>query len=64
MDEVCSYLASWYPHRKDENVLWLHYEDLKQDLKTCIKLISDFLGIGVNDEKLLELVERQVGILA
>jgi len=53
--------ASWYPHRKDENVLWLHYEDLKQDLKACVKLISDFLGIGVGDQKLLELVEKQAG---
>ena len=53
-------LASWYPHRKDENVLWLHYEDLKADLKRCIKLISDFTNLGVGDTDLLDLVERQV----
>lgn len=53
-------LAKAYPHRNDDGVLWLHYEDLKADLKGCVKLISDFTGIGVGDQKLLDLVEYQV----
>eukprot|EP00210_Caulerpa_lentillifera_P008863 g8456.t1 len=48
-----------YPYRKDKNVLWLHYEDLKANLKACIKLISDFMGIGVGNQDLLDLVEYQ-----
>lgn len=53
----------WYPHRKDANVLWLHYEDLKADLKRCVKMLSDFLGVGVGDQELLDLVEKQAGHL-
>jgi len=44
----------------DDGVLWLHYDDLKADLKGCIKLISSFMGIGVGDQKLLDLVHYQV----
>jgi len=53
------HMASWYPHRLDKNVLWLHYEDLKQDLRGCVRLIADFLDIGSGDEKLQELVTHQ-----
>ena len=52
--------ASWYPHRKKENVLWIHYEDLKADLRKSIEMMSEFLGVGVGDQELLDLVERQV----
>ena len=55
-------LVSWYPYRKDSNVLWLHYEDLKEDLTGCIKLVAKFLGLGENNPKLLKLVEQQVSI--
>eukprot|EP00210_Caulerpa_lentillifera_P006596 g6301.t1 len=53
------FIAKAYPHRNDEGVLWLHYEDLKEDLKGCIKLMSEFLGIGVGNQELLNLIERQ-----
>jgi len=52
--------VSWYPRRLDDNVLWLHYEDLIQDLRGCVKLIAEFLDIGVNDNKLQDLVTKQV----
>lgn len=55
-------LASWFPHRKDENVLWLHYEDLMQDLAGCVDLIADFLGIGGNDAELKATVTHQVHV--
>eukprot|EP00210_Caulerpa_lentillifera_P006178 g5902.t2 len=55
-----NFIVQAYPHRKDEGVLWLHYEDLKADLKGCIKLISDFMGIGVGNQDLLNLIEHQV----
>ena len=51
---------SWYPHRKEERILWLHYEDLKADLGKCIKLIADFIGVGVKNEELLNRTEQQV----
>eukprot|EP00210_Caulerpa_lentillifera_P008864 g8457.t1 len=54
-----NFIAKAYPHRNDKGVLWLHYEDLKENLKECIRLISDFLGIGISDQKLLDLIEHQ-----
>ena len=53
-------VASWFPHRKDKNVLWLHYEDMKEDLAYCIRLIAEFLDIGTDNPNLLKLVEQQV----
>ena len=55
-----SYLVSWFPHRHDENVLWLHFEDMKADLTQCVSLVSKFLGIGEDDPELLKKVEYQV----
>ena len=53
-------VVSWFPHRGDDNVLWLHYEDLKEDLTGCIHLMAKFLDLGANDPTLLKLVEQQV----
>lgn len=53
-------LTSWYPHLTDKNVLWLHYEDLIQDLPGCVDLISNFLDIGVNDAHLKSIATYQV----
>ena len=54
------YSVSWYPHRKEERILWLHYEDLKADPGKCIKLIAEFIGVGVENKELLERAEHQV----
>jgi len=54
------FIVSWYPHRLDKNVLWLHYEDLIQNRRECVRLIAEFLDIGANDEALQELVTQQV----
>lgn len=53
-------LTSWFPHKNDDNVLWLHYEDLVQDLPGCVDLISKFLGIGADDAHLKSIVTNQV----
>eukprot|EP00210_Caulerpa_lentillifera_P005284 g5048.t1 len=63
--EFCSafhHIISWYPHRLDENVLWLHYEDLNKNRRECVRLISEFLNIGVDDKELQELVTKQSSI--
>ena len=36
-------VQSWWPHREDDNVLWLRYEDLKQDIESGLVRILDFL---------------------
>ncbi len=37
-------VASWWPERERGNLLWLRFEDMKQDLPACIDRIIAFLG--------------------
>ncbi|MEL4894930.1 sulfotransferase domain-containing protein [Crocosphaera sp. Alani8] len=37
-------LVPWYEHKEDENVLFFTYESMKDDLKSIILKIGDFLG--------------------
>lgn len=50
-----SHFLSWHPHREDENLLWLHYEDLREDLPRCLARIAAHMGVDLKDD-LLELV--------
>ncbi len=53
---------SWWPHRNNDNVLWLRYEDLKTDFDTAIDQILNFLDWKITDtqrEKVLELTSFQ-----
>ena len=38
------HLESWLPHKDDENVLFLKYEDMKKDLKQAVTDIASFIG--------------------
>lgn len=49
------HLASWWPRRHDDDVLWLHYEDMRQDLRACIKRVAAFMGVDASDETLVDL---------
>lgn len=55
-------LASWYPHRADPDVLWLHYEDLHEDLPACVAMISQFLNLGQDDPELQRIAVEQADI--
>lgn len=57
---IWHHLVSWYPHRHDQNVLWMHYEDMKENLPGCIDLVAKFLEIGAQDATLKDLVAYQV----
>ena len=39
---------SWWPERERENLLWLRYEDLVEDLPEAIDRIVDHLGWDVD----------------
>ncbi|XP_028405216.1 estrogen sulfotransferase-like [Dendronephthya gigantea] len=46
--EYASYFEhfiSWWKHRNDPNVLFLFYEEMKEDLETAVKAIALFMGI-------------------
>lgn len=38
------HILSWYEHRNDPNVLFLHYEDIKKDPRTEVLKIAKFIG--------------------
>ncbi|VAX09070.1 hypothetical protein MNBD_GAMMA26-2272 [hydrothermal vent metagenome] len=37
-------IESWWPHKDDGNLLWLRYQDMKQDLPGAIDSILNFLN--------------------
>ncbi|CAN8000568.1 unnamed protein product [Ixodes hexagonus] len=43
------HLLSWYAHRDEPNVLFMTYEDLKQDTRFWVQKIADFLGHEYGD---------------
>lgn len=53
------FYASWWPHRKDPNVLWLFYEDILDDHLGAVKKIAKFINCGADDEELHQLVVKQ-----
>lgn len=44
-------VKSWWPYKDKENILWLRYEDMKQDLPGTIDTILQFLGWSLNPEQ-------------
>lgn len=54
---VSTLLPSWWPQRGNPNVLWLYYEDLKENLSYCIDRLAQFINIPLSDEE-KEIVER------
>ena len=58
-DEPTSYFAhllSWWEHRNDPNVLFLFYEDMKDDLESVVRMVAEFIGIK-DEEKIKKAVE-------
>ncbi|XP_042911581.1 sulfotransferase 1E1 [Parasteatoda tepidariorum] len=54
------HLLSWYSHRNDPNVLFLTYEELKQDIDSAILKMASF----IDDEKFAELIRTNPDILS
>jgi hypothetical protein len=44
-------VQSWWPHVGDDNVLWLRYEDMRQDLAGSIDRILAFLGWSIEPQQ-------------
>jgi len=44
------HFVSWWPHRHDDNVLYLVFEHMKQDLEGTVEQIAKFVGIELDDE--------------
>jgi aryl sulfotransferase len=50
--------ATYWPHRNLENVLFLHYNDLKADLAGEVRRIAAFLGVEVGDADVASVVRE------
>ena len=55
--EYHRHFVSWWPHRNDENVLYLVYEHMKQDITATIKKIAAFIEVAL-DQNLLEITKK------
>lgn len=55
---VWNHILSWHPHRQDDNVLWLHYEDLREDFPTCVSRIAAHMGVELTDDLRQLVLER------
>ncbi|XP_070558507.1 sulfotransferase 1 family member D1-like [Ptychodera flava] len=51
-------IAYWWQHRNDDNVLFLFYEDMKNDLKGSVRKISNFLDKQLDENTLDEITRR------
>eukprot|EP00040_Diaphanoeca_grandis_P043886 m.10605 g.10605 ORF g.10605 m.10605 type:complete len:315 (+) comp8409_c0_seq1:78-1022(+) len=48
--KIWHHFLDWWEQRNNPNVLWLFYEDLKEDLSGAIRQIAAFLKIDVDDD--------------
>jgi aryl sulfotransferase len=55
---LLEHVASFWRHRREPNVLLVHYNDLKADLASDMRRVADFLGIAVPDAKWPAVVGR------
>jgi aryl sulfotransferase len=46
---------AWWEYRHLENILFVHFNDLRSDLKSEIRRIADFLDISVSDESVAKI---------
>lgn len=53
------HLLSWWNHRHDENVLWLHYEDLKDNLPACIRRVAQHMRLPNITDDLIQMAAEK-----
>jgi hypothetical protein len=50
------HLLSWWEHRNDSNVLFLFFEDMKDDLESVVRMVAAFIEIQ-DEERIKKAVE-------
>jgi hypothetical protein len=51
------FMAAWWPHRHEKNVLMMHFSDMKKDHEGSIRKIADFLGYEPTAEQWPKILE-------
>eukprot|EP00731_Ephydatia_muelleri_P019836 Em0012g661a len=49
-------LLGWWEHRHDEDVLFLFFDDLKEDHTRCVRRIAKFIGVECDEETVAHVV--------
>src|SRR5262245_61763800 len=52
------HLRSWWPHRRDPDVLFLSYEEIIADLEGTVRRVAAFCGLALSEEQLPRILER------
>nr|CAB3266699.1 sulfotransferase 1C2-like [Phallusia mammillata] len=52
------HVTEWYRHKNDENIMFLAYEDLKQNPLKHIKEIAEFIEVKVTEGEISEIAEN------
>eukprot|EP00049_Salpingoeca_infusionum_P001685 m.50142 g.50142 ORF g.50142 m.50142 type:complete len:315 (-) comp11136_c0_seq2:61-1005(-) len=52
------HLTSWWPYRNDANVLWVFFEDMKEDLESVVRRVNTFLGLEDDEQRIATAVEH------
>mmetsp|Transcript_5213 Transcript_5213/g.8907 ORF Transcript_5213/g.8907 Transcript_5213/m.8907 type:complete len:378 (+) Transcript_5213:195-1328(+) len=55
------YVKKWWAFRNDPNVLYMHYADVRKDLKGHVSKIAKFLEVDLNQNE-LDVVTKRCGI--
>lgn len=55
---VWSHFSDWSRFRGRPDVLWIHYEDLLEDLPRCLRGMAEFMDVDLDDELLALILER------
>ena len=53
-----NYVNNWWPLRNEDNVMLLHYNDIKKDLTGTIAKIAKFVNIELTEEELETISQR------
>jgi aryl sulfotransferase len=52
------HIGTFWSHRDEANVLFVHYDDMKADLEGSMRGVAEFLGIEVDESRWPALVDR------
>ena len=52
------HVLSWWEHRDDDNVLFLKYEGMKEDIRSAIVRIASFIGKDLTEEEVDTVIEK------
>lgn len=55
---IWDFYAEWWERRRDPDVLWVCYEDLRSDLPGQVRRIAKFMDVSLTEELLATVVEK------